>query len=77
MPATTVRCDSWNLVNNKEYSPGTLVVASTAPTNFAATFGNTVLDTSRQGLAFGVLLSKVKIDKDLTRVTPVTISLSA
>ncbi|UXF67394.1 DUF7927 domain-containing protein [Rhodococcus qingshengii] len=70
MPATTVRCDSWNLVNNKEYSPGTLVVASTAPTNFAATFGNTVLDTSRQGLAFGVLLSKVKIDKDLTRVTP-------
>ncbi|MGW8535890.1 DUF7927 domain-containing protein, partial [Rhodococcus qingshengii] len=70
MPATTVRCDSWNLVNNKEYSPGTLVLASTAPTNFAATFGNTVLDTSRQGLAFGVLLSKVKIDKDLTRVTP-------
>ena len=70
MPATTVRCDSWNLVNNQEYSPGTLVVASTAPTNFAATFGNTVLATSRQGLAFGVLLSKVKIDKDLTRVTP-------
>ncbi|MFC8930429.1 isopeptide-forming domain-containing fimbrial protein [Rhodococcus sp. NPDC057135] len=70
MPATTVRCDSWNLVNSQEYSPGTLVVASTAPTNFAATFGNTVLDTSRQGLAFGVLLSKVKIDKDLTRVSP-------
>ncbi|MGW6655719.1 DUF7927 domain-containing protein, partial [Rhodococcus sp. NPDC055024] len=70
MPATTVRCDSWNYVNGQERSPGTLVVASTAPTSFAATFGNTVQDTSRQGLAFGVLLSKVKIDKDLTRVTP-------
>ncbi|WP_260395651.1 isopeptide-forming domain-containing fimbrial protein, partial [Rhodococcus sp. KBW08] len=70
MPATTVRCDSWNNVNGQGRTPGTLVVASTAPTSFAATFGNTVQATSRQGLAFGVLLSKVKIDKDLTRVTP-------
>ena len=70
MPANTVRCDSWNNVNGQGRTPGTLVVASTAPTSFAATFGNTVQATSRQGLAFGVLLSKVKIDKDLTRVTP-------
>ncbi|MCJ0905577.1 isopeptide-forming domain-containing fimbrial protein, partial [Rhodococcus sp. ARC_M6] len=68
---TSVRCDSWwDDDVSKNYSPGAVVLAATAPNTFSGTFGNTASDTSRQGLAFGILLPKVKIDKDLTRVTP-------
>ncbi|NMM92388.1 hypothetical protein B2J88_50545, partial [Rhodococcus sp. SRB_17] len=67
MPATYVRCDA---STDAAIWAGALVVGATAPTTFEATFGNTDVETSRQGLAFGILVSKVKIDKDLTRVTP-------
>ncbi|MDI9915951.1 isopeptide-forming domain-containing fimbrial protein, partial [Rhodococcus sp. IEGM 1379] len=68
---TSVRCASWwDDDLSKNYSPGAVVLAATAPNTFSGTFGNTTSDTSRQGLAFGILLPKVKIDKDLTRVTP-------
>ncbi|MFE5790528.1 isopeptide-forming domain-containing fimbrial protein, partial [Rhodococcus erythropolis] len=67
----SVRCDSWwDNDFSKNYSPGAVVLAATAPTSFAGTFGNTAADTSRQGVAFGILLPKVKIDKELTRVSP-------
>ncbi|WP_154606698.1 isopeptide-forming domain-containing fimbrial protein [Rhodococcus sp. AQ5-07] len=68
---TSVRCNSWwDNDLSKNYSPGTVVLAATAPTSFAGTFGNTTADTSRQGVAFGILLPRVKIDKELTRVSP-------
>ncbi|WP_143547528.1 isopeptide-forming domain-containing fimbrial protein [Rhodococcus sp. ACPA4] len=67
----SVRCDSWwDNDFSKNYSPGAVVLAATAPTSFAGTFGNTTDSTSRQGVAFGILLPRVKIDKELTRVSP-------